>query len=165
MGPACFDIVPRRIEVFMEFWISVLPGHGHFFPTLPMARALREAGHRVSFCTSATYSDTVREYGFDCFPVGLDYTLSGGGSVFEGSAPEIDEVEHLMFVDGPVVVASDLMAMFASRKPAAMLVDPVEFGAMTACEAADVPWGGFVTGVRTTRRLGRCRSIRTKEMP
>ena len=139
----------------MEFWISVLPGHGHFFPTLPLARALADAGHSVSFCTSATYSKTVRQYGFDCFEIGLDYTLGGGGTVFEGRAPGIDEVEHLMFVEGPVVVAEDLMALFANRKPAAMLVDPVEYGAMTACEAADVPWGGFVTGVRTTLTAGQ----------
>ncbi|HZW99073.1 MAG TPA: nucleotide disphospho-sugar-binding domain-containing protein, partial [Trueperaceae bacterium] len=32
----------------MKIWFSMIPGHGHFYPLLPLARALAGAGHWVN---------------------------------------------------------------------------------------------------------------------
>jgi UDP:flavonoid glycosyltransferase YjiC (YdhE family) len=139
----------------MDIWISVLPGYGHLFPTLPLARALADAGHTVTYCSSPRFKAAVEEQGFEHLPVGLDYTLDGKGSAFDDLGIPPEAVEMIMFVEGPIVVATDLIECFRSAKPDVMLVDPVEFGAMTACEAAGVPWGCFVNGVRTSRMVGQ----------
>lgn len=131
-----------------------MPGHGHFFPTLPLARALVDAGHEVSYCSSATYGSTITEHGFEHLRVGLDYTLGGGGTALD-AAGGIGAVEYLMFVEGPIAVARDLVERFKTQRPDAVLVDPVEFGAMTACEAVDLPWGAFVNGIRTFEMIGQ----------
>jgi UDP:flavonoid glycosyltransferase YjiC (YdhE family) len=138
----------------MDIWISVLPGYGHLFPTLPLARALTDAGHVVTYCSAPGFKSTVEDLGFEHISVGLDYTLDGQGSAFNDLGVGPEAVEVIMFVEGPIVVATDLVACFKSAKPDAMLIDPVEFGAMTACEAAGVPWGSFVNGVRTSRMVG-----------
>ena len=79
----------------MQVCFSIIPGHGHFFPMLPLARALRDAGHVVMFGTSASYGATVREHGFEAFAVGLDYTQS---SIASGGG-DIGELVQAMFVD------------------------------------------------------------------
>src|SRR5690606_40128622 len=58
----------------LRVWISIVPGHGHFFPMVPLARALERAGHEVTFCTSESYAETVVDHGFAALGVGLDYT-------------------------------------------------------------------------------------------
>lgn len=139
----------------MRVWISIIPGHGHFFPMVPLARALERAGHEVTFCTSESYGPTVREHGFAALGVGLDYTQ--GGAKGDASQPgQVDStVAHKMFVESPPLVLDDLLAKFENDRPDVMLFDPWERGGVVAAEAAEIPFGAVVNAIRTGLLLGR----------
>lgn len=139
----------------MKVWFSIVPGHGHFFPMVPLGRALQEAGHKVTFCSSASYGKTIRDHGFESIAVGLDYTQ--GGAKGDATKPgEVDStVAHKMFVESPPMIVNDLMERFHSGKPDAMLFDPWERGGMAAAEASDVPWGVVLNALRPGLLFGR----------
>jgi UDP:flavonoid glycosyltransferase YjiC (YdhE family) len=54
----------------MRVLFSCSPAVGHFFPLLPLARALRAQGHAVAFLTSSCLSAAVRAEGFELLPAG-----------------------------------------------------------------------------------------------
>ena len=134
----------------MQVWFSIIPGHGHFFPLLPLARALRSAGHAVKFGTSATYGATVREYGFEAFAVGLDYTQSG---IVSGGG-DIGDVVQAMFVDGPSELVYAYADRFSEGHPDVLLTDPSDIGSPVAAEIAGVPWGTVLNGVTVGQHAG-----------
>jgi UDP:flavonoid glycosyltransferase YjiC (YdhE family) len=49
---------------------SCAPGLGHFYPLLPLARALRLRGHAVAFLTAPGLGDAVAAEGFALLPAG-----------------------------------------------------------------------------------------------
>ena len=122
-----------------------MPGHGHFFPYVPLARALASAGHHVTFATSKSYATVVEEHGFDTLVVGIDYTQ---GSVPVEGDESLDAVEQLMFVENPPQILEDLLPHLETSPPDVLLADPTETGSMVAAEAAGVPWGSVVNGRR-----------------
>jgi UDP:flavonoid glycosyltransferase YjiC (YdhE family) len=54
----------------MRVLFSCCPAIGHFYPLLPLARALREHGCAVAFLTSSCLSAAVRAEGFELLPAG-----------------------------------------------------------------------------------------------
>lgn len=117
----------------MEVVFSIIPGHGHFFPMLPLADALQAAGHGVRFSTSAAYADTIRRHGFDSIGVGLDYTqLSLAMST--GPADRDRVVAERMFIEGPPHVIDGLQEELTGHRPDVMLVDPYDLGGLVAAE-------------------------------
>jgi UDP:flavonoid glycosyltransferase YjiC (YdhE family) len=110
---------------------------------LPLARALRAAGHVVTFGTSVSYGTTVREHGFEAFAVGLDYTQSG---IVSGSG-DIDDLVQAMFVDGPPELVRSYADRFSKAPPDVMLTDPSDIGSPIAAEVAGVPWGVVLNAV------------------
>lgn len=136
-------------------WFSTVPGHGHFFPLLPLARALTDAGHEVAFCTSAAYSDVVKGHGFPILPVGPAYTQQSAKGEATDPADVHRVVARQMFVDAPSQVLTDLLRLFEDERPDVMLLDPWERGGTLAAEAAGVPHGAVILGVRTGTLLGQ----------
>jgi UDP:flavonoid glycosyltransferase YjiC (YdhE family) len=128
----------------MRVLVSIIPGHGHFFPMLPMARALRDAGHEVVFSTSASYGPTVREHGFDAIASGIDFT-QGALKAADG----IERLEQTMFVDGPPVVTRDLLEHFSDDPPDVLLADMTDVGCQAAAEIAGISFGCIVHGPHT----------------
>ncbi len=66
----------------MRALCTCVPGYGHFHPMVPVARALQAAGHDVAFATTPVACATLGDFGFQCFPVGIDDWL-----VEPGAAP------------------------------------------------------------------------------
>ncbi len=124
---------------------SIIPGHGHFFPTLPLAKALIDSGHEVLYATSESYGSTIRGHGFDSVGVGIDYTQ---GSV-EWEDADTTPIEEIMFVTGPPVMLADLSEYLDGGSVDVVLVDPAESGSMVAAEVSGVSWGAVVAGRRT----------------
>lgn len=124
---------------------SIIPGHGHFFPTLPLAKALMDSGHEVLYATSESYGPTIRDHGYESIGVGIDYTQ---GSV-EWEDSDATPVEEIMFIKGPPVVLADLREYLASESIDVVLVDPTESGSMVAADVSGVYWGAVVPGRRT----------------
>jgi UDP:flavonoid glycosyltransferase YjiC (YdhE family) len=50
---------------------SCVAAYGHFHPLVPLARALADDGHDVSFATSSSFADRVHAAGFDLLPAGI----------------------------------------------------------------------------------------------
>ena len=48
-----------------------LPREGHLAPLVPIALALRQAGHTVAFATAAGFIPQVEQAGLEAFPAGL----------------------------------------------------------------------------------------------
>lgn len=145
-------VASPKQEELMKVWFSIIPGHGHFFPLLPLARALGEAGHDVAFGTSASYGETIRRHGFEAFEVGLDYTQ--GSAMGEGDDPGAP-VEQLMFVDGPPAILDSYLSLFEHERPDVMVFDPIEMGGMVAAEAAEIPYAAAMNALRTGVLPGR----------
>jgi UDP:flavonoid glycosyltransferase YjiC (YdhE family) len=55
----------------MRVLFSSRPGFGHFHPLVPLASALRNAGHIVRFACSPEMVDVIRQAGFDAEAVGI----------------------------------------------------------------------------------------------
>ena len=60
----------------MRVLFTLLPGVGSLHPLLPLARAARDAGHEVAFCSSPSFRPAVAVHGFRYFAAGLDWTVS-----------------------------------------------------------------------------------------
>lgn len=132
----------------MNVLFSIIPGHGHFFPCLPLAGALRQAGHRVQFATAASYGEVIRRYGFDAIAAGLDYTQ---GTVEGDDIRSLDDnIAHKMFVEGPAEMLTSIRSIISTQRPDAILADSFEFGGQVAAEAEGTPWGSVHIGVRTS---------------
>jgi MGT family glycosyltransferase len=134
---------------------SVIPGHGHFFPNLPLARALVESGHRVRFASSASYGTTIREHGFEAVAVGLDYTQTTARGDTDDPGEVAANLMAKMFRDGPPAVLETLTEAMRADRPDVVLVDTEDFGAQVAAERVGVPAGSVVNGVRAFSLLGR----------
>ncbi|MCA1644458.1 MAG: glycosyltransferase [Chloroflexi bacterium] len=55
----------------MRVLVSCVPGYGHLHPMVPLAIALRAAGHEVAIATGADLSPRARAFGFTTFAAGL----------------------------------------------------------------------------------------------
>ncbi len=55
----------------MRVLVSTTPGLGHIHPLVPLAAALREAGHQVTWATGPESVDHVRRFGFDAVAAGM----------------------------------------------------------------------------------------------
>jgi UDP:flavonoid glycosyltransferase YjiC (YdhE family) len=56
----------------MRVLFSTTGADGHFLPLLPLASAVRAAGHDVVFATASSYAVRVRSEGFEPLPAGID---------------------------------------------------------------------------------------------
>ncbi|WP_033290555.1 glycosyltransferase [Amycolatopsis jejuensis] len=54
----------------MKVLFSATPAYGHILPLVPLARALRDAGHTAGFLTAAGLSPAIDSEGFDFLPAG-----------------------------------------------------------------------------------------------
>jgi hypothetical protein len=55
----------------MRVLFCCMPAYGHLYPLLPLASALRDAGHDVRFGIGAGFVDRVQALGFPADPVGI----------------------------------------------------------------------------------------------
>lgn len=69
--PVLKDPSPSYVPAVQILFTSV-PGYGHLHPMLPLALALRSAGHDVVFSTGETLRERVEQFGFPCHPAGPD---------------------------------------------------------------------------------------------
>jgi MGT family glycosyltransferase len=139
----------------MDVLFSVLPAHGHFFPVLPLARALAEAGHRVRFASSASYGPTIREHGFESVAVGLDYTLASARGDANEPAEIAARLMAKMFDEGPPAILDSLTKVMVANRPDVVLADTEDLGGQVAAERVGVPVGSVIIGVRAFALLGR----------
>ncbi len=55
----------------MKFLFRSLPAYGHIYPMMPLAYAVREAGHDVVFSTAGDFVPRLRALGFETYTAGF----------------------------------------------------------------------------------------------
>jgi UDP:flavonoid glycosyltransferase YjiC (YdhE family) len=121
------------------------PGIGHLAPMLPLARAMRDAGHDVAFAAAASFGPAVRRAGFPHVSCGLDWLESAPEQAFPefASAPAHEDATRLLrdvFADAAAHhMARDLLEHCQRRRPDVLIRNDYEFGACVAAEVARLP--------------------------
>jgi N-glycosyltransferase len=113
----------------------------------PLAQALKNYGHEVSFATGAGFGPVLQRLGFQHSPCGFDF--DGSVYIFE-ALPEWETIKKKMpsgpaqqlcgFVEGLAPkMADDLLKLGNTWRPDLLVRDPVEFGGYIAAEAWRLP--------------------------
>jgi UDP:flavonoid glycosyltransferase YjiC (YdhE family) len=110
---------------------------GHFYPLLPFARGLADAGHEVAFATSAYFSAVVEGAGFRHYPAGLDQTMEDlDPRLRTWVGPERAAFVHQEIFPGLYSqhVIPDLLALAATWRPDLIVREEVSYGGCIAAE-------------------------------
>jgi len=67
----------------MRFLVTTIPGHGHFHPIVPTARALQRRGHDVSIAASPSFAPAIEAAGFEAHPAGPVWLENLGDPVMQ----------------------------------------------------------------------------------
>ena len=126
---------------------SCQPAFGHYVPLQPMAAALQQAGHVVTFVTAPDFTARVEADGFATSPAGGDMAAAGGRVI--ASHPEffaLTPLEKRVFVFQQVFGGEVLNEKFESVhhaaiefRPDVILHDPGELAAPLVAELLGCP--------------------------
>lgn len=109
----------------MRVLFTTLPLSGHFYPLIPIARAVADAGHEVGFASRASFAATVAHAGFRHFPVGSD---------------QVDFFQRGAFADlWPRHALPDILALAATWPPDLVVRGALEYGGCLAAEVLGRP--------------------------
>jgi UDP:flavonoid glycosyltransferase YjiC (YdhE family) len=117
-------------------------GSGHADPLVPIARALRAAGHTVAFAGRRSAAAVVEAHGFSLF---AEPTGTPDGPPTISPLLELDmEREYRVLRDGYAdrtarVRADRLLELSAGLDPDLIVCDEVDFGSMIAAERLGLP--------------------------
>jgi UDP:flavonoid glycosyltransferase YjiC (YdhE family) len=146
----------------MRVLFTTTPGRGHFQPMLPLARALRDAGHEISWAASADVCPVLREKGFEGEPAGLGFDAAPIG-------PPPPEVAALPPLERPNFMftryfglrraepmLADLVPIVEERNPQLIVCDQAELAGPVAAARAGVPnvthsFGRLLPAIRVER--------------
>ncbi len=135
---------PSERRECMRVLLTTQPAYGHFFPMLPLAVALRSAGHDVAFATSAIFCPVVHQHGFPAFPVGLDWTESDWNTLpaDEFPPPEASTEEFFAAVFVRLTgshMLPDLLALARHWCPDLIVRETTEFSGALVAETLGLP--------------------------
>lgn len=140
----------------MRILLTHQPLTGHFHAMVPLAIALRDAGHEVAFATGARFGKVVERAGFRVFACGIDYvdapmTLESIADWPECCArfPGKLALQQVCgFVEGfAPAMAEDLLPLVAEWRPHVIVREPLEFGGYLAAETYGLPCASVMWGI------------------
>jgi UDP:flavonoid glycosyltransferase YjiC (YdhE family) len=148
---SCTHSVIRRCEVRVLFTFA--GGSGHVEPLVPIARAVRDAGHPVAFSGRSAVAERVRELGFEMFVTGPP-----GPEAPSTRTPllEVDlEREARVLRDGFAgriarERAAGVLKICGAWRPDLLICGEVDFGAMVAAERAGLPFATVLISATDT---------------
>ena len=138
----------------MRILFTTQPAYGHFHPLLPLAVALRDAGHDVTFATSASFGPVVEGVGFRSIPVGLDWLESDKNTMPEHLKPAagstLEEYFAQQFVTATAErLATDVIASAEAWRPDIIVRERTEFGGAIAADVLGIPTAAVQVGSPT----------------
>lgn len=140
----------------MRVLVVTAPYQGHFFPLVPLAWALRAAGHDIRVATPPGFAATAAAGGLPVVPVGRDLPAADPAAALrswqDGGAPRAMHSAD-WFAGLADRVLDDLVLVGRSWRPHLVLHDPLSFAAPVAAAALDVPAVRHLWGVDVTWRL------------
>lgn len=141
----------------MRVLISSTAGLGHVHPMVPLARALREAGHEILWASGPATAAHLRNSGFEAVESGLDAEVRSG--LYRRQYPEAallpaaDRPTHMLTkLFGEIGVREMLTGLLAAARdwePSLLIHDPADFAGPLAAAIAGIPhvthsYGGLV---------------------
>jgi UDP:flavonoid glycosyltransferase YjiC (YdhE family) len=145
----------------MRFLFTCIPGLGHFNPIVPLAAALRGAGHAVAFATAPAFADAVKNAELEHIPAGMDWDER---RLLE-TVPELRNVTPIyrgewimnnIFLDrSPRRMVSDLPKIISAWRPDALISGSFEYGGALAGEVLNLPYATASYTVRWNRWILR----------
>ncbi len=147
----------------MKVLATCLPGHGHFNPMLPLAKALAGAGHEVAFATAGDFCPRVVQAGFTAFPAGL--SLERQMAEARGRFPDQDAMKGALRFESFVprmlagvaapARAEDLVPLVRQWKPDVLVHDETEFAGPVAAAVAGIPHADHSVGILRPLAMAR----------
>lgn len=139
----------------MRVLFTCVIGHGHFHPMVPLANALRDAGHEVAVATDPAYCQSVRDLGFEAHPAGLDHV--DARARFHASVPDwtsaplgdrmrIQQSEMFGRIRVPPMLR-DLERVIGEWAPSLLVHDSLEMAGAIAAEAAGIAHAEHAVGI------------------
>jgi UDP:flavonoid glycosyltransferase YjiC (YdhE family) len=129
----------------MRVLFTTNPGLGQLHPLLPLARALREAGHTVAFACAHAFCPKVEAEGFKVFEAGLDWLESDAEKTFPELRRLSLEEQQIWFLRdifadaGGHLMARDVVKLAGHWSPDLILRSSFEFGGCVAAEKLGIP--------------------------
>ena len=128
----------------MRVLLTTQPAYGHFRPLLPLAHALRGAGHEVRVGTSASFGPVVEREGFHSEAVGLDWLESDKSTIpaHLKAPPEADTIAtffaHQFVRMTAGLLAGDVVELADRWRPDLIVRETTEYGGALAAEVLGV---------------------------
>ena len=134
--------------------ITSTPGVGHIHPLVPIASALQQAGHDVTWATAAESCARVESLGFPALPAGMDVPQRRAEVAvvcpeMATAGPRDHRSYAYPFMFGAVAAPrmfTDLDPVFAAVRPDVVLHEPSELAAPPAAAARQIPHVGVGFG-------------------
>jgi UDP:flavonoid glycosyltransferase YjiC (YdhE family) len=112
-------------------------GFGHAIPLLPLATAVRRAGHRVVFATSGNLHPMLRDSGLEPITAGSPLREAIEAARATSPAAEASAVAFGRIL--PRLMASDLAPFLAEHRPDLVVYEALAPGAAIAAAEAGIP--------------------------
>lgn len=134
-----------------------LPAYGHLYPLLPLAAAVRAAGHEVLFVTGEKFVPVIEAQGFAAQAAGVG-PLEVAAELFSGPVPRLPdggpnrEAQAELFLDAlPRRNAAALLPVLQSVRPDLVVYEQTAVGAAIAAAATGIHAvsHGIVAGAAT----------------
>ncbi len=124
----------------MRVLFTCLPFSGHFYPLVPFARALADAGHDVAFAAPAFFASAVEGAEFRHFPAGLAQPIDERYPRWRAlPGPERDAFWREVFTDlWPRHTIPDPLALAATWSPDLIVREQTAYGGCIAAERLGV---------------------------
>jgi UDP:flavonoid glycosyltransferase YjiC (YdhE family) len=130
----------------MRALFTVQPAIGHLHPLLPVAAAVRDAGHDIAICSSRSFRGEVERYGFEYLPAGLDWvtsdrtTWSAFPPMPRPGTPEFPHFVVTVFFDvTTTAMVPDLLALAEDWRPDLIVRESMELGGAIVAERLGIP--------------------------
>ena len=154
----------------MRYLFTFTGGTGHFLPTLPIASALRDRGHDVTYACQEAMTGPVEEAGFPAFVTGGDTLLAPAARrelIALDRANEQRVVREVFAGRIALERAGKVRALAVDWRPDVIVRDEMDFGAAVAAESLDlvhaavtvIAAGGLVTAELVTEPLTAARAV------
>ena len=128
----------------MKVLFTTHPAYGHFQPLLPLARALRSAGHDVRVAASERFQPVIEAAGLKGIAAGLNWLEADKSTVPDHLKPSpdstLEEYFAQQFVAAPAeLLAHDVVVRAGEWSPDLVVRERTEFGGAIAADALGIP--------------------------
>jgi UDP:flavonoid glycosyltransferase YjiC (YdhE family) len=134
-----------------------LPATGHFNSIMPLALAMRDAGHELAVCCAPQFADRLAAIGIRHFPGGghsLDEFLPRDLKVFAPERARFMQRE-VFAAAAPDRLMPDLAQAVEDWRPEVLLRESSEFAACVLAEKLGLPHAAVATGSSASLDAGR----------